>query len=129
MRLLLVIGGLGVVALLIVLIPRLGGDDSHTPRPGHPETLAAAVALTYARGVQVGNEDIACGTMTRDAARAVGCGTANARPRACGNFSIPGTRILRFEESSQATVEVGACRIELVPGAETGWAVSGVESA
>ena len=128
MRLWLVIGGLVVAAALIVVVPRLGGDEGHSPRAGHPETLPAAVALTYARGVQVGAEALACGTMTADAARAVGCGTANARPRACGNVSIPGTRILRFDPA-RATVEVGSCRIELVPGSRTEWAVSSVESA
>jgi hypothetical protein len=129
MRLWLVIGALVVAAALVVVIPRLGDDEPHTPRPGHPETLAAAIALTYARGVQVRDMNIACGTMTTDAARAVGCGTANARPRACGDFSIPGTRIVRFEDGARATVDVGACRIELVPGARTQWAVARVAPA
>jgi hypothetical protein len=125
MRRWLVIGGLVLVALLIAVVPRLGGDEPHRPRRGHPEAGAAAVALVYARGVQVDDMDIACGVMTLDAARAVGCGTANARPQACGDFSIPGTLIHRFD-ASHATVEVGRCRIELVPGAETRWAVARV---
>ncbi len=128
MRLWLLIGGLAVAAVLVVVIPRLGGDEGHAPRRGHPETLAAAVALTYARGVQVGANNIACGTTTRDAARAVACGTADAHPRACGEVSIPGTRILQFDDS-RAMVEVGECRIELVTDPKIDWAVSSVEAA
>jgi hypothetical protein len=120
-RLWLLIGGLVVVAI----VPRLGDDGPHTPRPGSPETVAAAVALTYARGVQVGDTTIACGTMTVDAARAVGCGTANAHPRGCGDFSIPSTKITDYDDA-RAEVEVGTCRIELVPGARTQWAVAAV---
>ncbi len=117
-----------VAAVLVVVLPRLGGDEGHAPRRGHPETLAAAVALTYARGVQVGATNVACGTMTRDAARAVACGTANARLPACGDFSIPGTRILHFDDS-RATIRVGECRIELVMDPKIDWAVSKVEAA
>jgi hypothetical protein len=76
MRPILIVSALLVVAALVAVVPRLGGEDPHTPRAGHPETVAAAVALTYARGVQVGDAQIACGTMTTEAARKVGCGTA-----------------------------------------------------
>jgi hypothetical protein len=91
---------------------------------GHPETLAAAVALTYARGMQVHDETSACSTMTTDAARAAGCGTAQARLRACGAFRTPSARIIRFL-TVRAAVDVGMCRIELVDR-KAGWAVSGV---
>ncbi len=128
MRLWLLIGGLVVAAALVVVIPRLGGDEGHAPERGHPETLPAAVALTYARGVQVGAGNVACGTMTRDAARAAACGTADAHLPACGEFSIPETRILHFDDA-RATVVVGDCRIELVTDPKIDWAVSSVEAA
>ena len=117
-----------LAAVLVVVLPRLGGDDGHAPRRGHPETRPAAVALTYARGVQVGATNVACGTMTRDAARAVACGTANARLPACGDVSIPETRVLHFDDT-RATIRVGDCRIELVTDPKIEWAVSKVEAA
>src|SRR4051794_22705744 len=82
-----IVAALVLIAALVAIVPRLGGEDPHTPRPGHPETVAAAIALTYARGVQVGDAQIACGTMTTAAARKAGCGSQNPRPRACGSFS------------------------------------------
>jgi hypothetical protein len=125
MRPALIVITLVVIAALVAIVPRLGGVGPHAPRPGHPETVAAAIALTYARGVQVGDAQIACGTMTVDAARTAGCGTDKPHPRACGDFSIPDTRVRRFERS-RATVDVGSCRIGLVPGARTQWAVAEV---
>jgi hypothetical protein len=127
-KLWLVIGALVVAAVLVVVIPRIGGDEGHAPRRGQPETRPAAVALTYARGVQVGAANIACGTMTRDAARAAACGTANARLPACGDVSISETRILHFDDA-RATIKVGDCRIELVTDPKIDWAVSKVEAA
>jgi hypothetical protein len=123
----LIVAALLVVAGLIAIVPLLGGEDPHTPRPGHPEALAAAIALTYARGVQVGDARIACGTMTVAAAREAGCGSGDPRPRTCGDFSIPGTKVLVFKRG-RAAIRVGSCRIELVPGKETTWAVSAVNS-
>src|SRR3954471_11032652 len=112
MRLWFVIAGLVVAALLGAVVPRLARDEEpHAPRPGHAETVAAAYALVYARGVQVGDEGIACRSMTKAAARAAGCGTARAHPRSCG--SLRRTRILHYD-SVRATVEVGDCRIALV---------------
>src|SRR5689334_7189332 len=103
MRLWLVIGGLVVAALLVAVAPRLAREDGpHAPRPGHAETVAAAYALAYARGVQVGYEGIACPSMTKDAARAAGCGTTRAHPHACG--SLHKTRILRYDRV-RATIE------------------------
>jgi hypothetical protein len=129
MRLWLVIGVLVLAAVLVVIVPRLGSDDDpHRPRPGRAETLPAAVALTYARAVQLGEQRMACGTMTSALARRLGCGTAGAKLRACGDFSIPATLIEHYDRA-RATVVVGACRIDLVPGAETGWAVSKVAPA
>lgn len=128
MRLWLIIGGLVVAALLVIVVPMLGGDDPHTPRRGHPETLAAAVALVYARGMEVGDETIACDTMTKDAGRAVGCGTSNPHPRTCGRFDIEATQILEYGRS-RAAVAVGTCRIDLVPGTVSSWAVSEVTPA
>jgi hypothetical protein len=136
MRFWLVIAGFLVVALLVAASQQLGqrptttaaaADEPHAPRPGHLETLPAAVALTYARGMQVHDENIACYTMTADAARAVGCGTAHTHLRTCGAFSIRRTRIIRFR-TGRATVEVGVCRIELVDG-KADWAVSRVDPA
>ena len=127
MRLYLLIAGIIVAALAVAIVPRLGSDEPHFPRQGNEETLPAAVALTYARAVQVGDENIACGTMTTEAAQAVGCGKPGAHPRACGAFNIANTRILHFD-NAHATVEVGTCRIELVPGTETHWAVSEVSN-
>jgi hypothetical protein len=124
-RVWLPIAVLVIAGLLVVVLPRLGRDDPHAPRPGHPETVAAAIALTYARGVQVHDLSIACATLTKHAAEAVACGTPEAHPRACGDFSIPGTQILRFG-GSRAAVRVGDCRIEMVPGARTDWAISEV---
>jgi hypothetical protein len=123
-----IIGTLVAVAALVAAVPRLfdGETKPHAPRRGHPETLAAAVALTYARAVQVGDSRLACGTMTSEAAAASGCATSRPRVRPCGDFDIPSTEVLRFEDSSRATIHVGACRIELVPGRRTGWAVTEV---
>ncbi|WP_028065913.1 hypothetical protein [Solirubrobacter soli] len=126
MRLIWIVIGLVAVAAAIAIVPRLG-NDGHTPRPGHPETVAASIALTYARAVQVGDAEIACGTMTIDAARAVGCGSGDPHPRACGDFSIPGTKVLAFERV-RAAIRVGSCRVELVPGAQTEWAVAEVNA-
>ena len=126
MRPVAIIVALVAVAAAIAIVPRLGGEDPHTPRPGQPEAVAAAIALTYARGVQVGDAQIACGTMTTVAARKAGCGSGDPRPRACGDFSIPGTKVLEFKRD-KAAIGVGSCRIELVPGAETQWAVAQVE--
>src|SRR4051794_39000233 len=121
MRLWLFIGGIVVAALLVAVVPRLAREDEpHAPRPGHAETVAAAYALVYARGVQVGDEGIACRSMTTHAARAAGCGTPRAHPRACG--SLRQTRILHYD-SLRATVVVGDCRIELVTSDQE-WAVS-----
>jgi hypothetical protein len=127
MRVWLPIAVLVVAGVLVVVLPRLGGrDDPHTPKPGHPETIPAAIALVYARGVEVGDTRIACGTLTQDAAEAVGCGTASTHPRDCGDWSVESTKILRFG-GSRAAVRVGDCRIELVPGARPDWAISKIE--
>jgi hypothetical protein len=117
-----------LVAAAIAIVPRLGGDEGHTPRPGDPETIPAAVALTYARAVQTGALEIACGTMTIAAARQTGCGTSRPRPRACGDFSIPDTKVLEFG-TGKAAIRVGSCRVDLVPGARTRWAVARVGAA
>jgi hypothetical protein len=128
MRVVAIVIGLVAVAAAIAIVPRLGGEDPHAPRPGHAETIPTAVALTYARAVQVGDAQIACGTMTVDAARDAGCASANPRPRPCGDFSIPQTEVLMFERG-RAAIHVGSCRVELVPGRETGWAVAEVKPA
>ena len=95
--------------------------------PGSPRPSRRAIALTYARGVQVGDARIACGTMTTDAARKAGCGSGDPRPRACGDFSIPRHEGARVRARQGRDRDVGSCRIELVPGAETQWAVAEVE--
>ena len=124
MRVWFVIAGLVVAALLVAVVPRLAREqEPHPPRPGHVETVAAAYALVYARGVQVGDEGIACRSMTKHAARAAGCGTARVHPRACG--SLRKTRIVHYDDV-RATIEVGDCRIELVNSGQE-WAVSKVE--
>ena len=40
----------------------------------------------------------------------------------------PGTKVLVFRRA-QAAIHVGSCRVELVPGRETAWAVSDVKPA
>jgi hypothetical protein len=127
MRTWLVVAGLVFLGLIVIVVPQLGGDGGNEVPRSDPDAVGAAVALTYARGVQVGDEGIACDVMTNDGARAVGCWTKHARLRSCGDFSVSKTRVFR-SGGGRLRVAVGTCRIELVPGGEvSSWSVSKVD--
>ncbi len=74
--------------------------------------MAAAYALVFARGLQVGDAGIACAEARDEAARELGCGTARPRIRTCGPLDITDVEV----DGTRAMVHIGQCTLELVPG-------------
>jgi len=105
-----------VLVAAIEVLPGRGGP--HPPETGE-EKMAAAYALVFARGLQVGDAGIACGTARDEAARELGCGTARPRIRSCGPLDITDVKV----DGTYAVVRIGDCTVELVPGG-TRWVVA-----
>ena len=126
MRIGLIVGLLVAALVVVAVVSHLLASRPHAPRAGEPETVPAAYALTYAQAVRAADTRTACAVLLRDAARDAACGAAKPHPRACGSFTIEGTKIVHFSGSS-ATVQVGSCRIDLVATAQE-WGITKVRS-
>lgn len=128
-RPLVAVGALLVLVLLVGLGPRLvpGGDDGHAPDRGSRELIAVAVALTYVRLVEVGDQRSACFAVTADLAKTSGCDTASPRMRACGKTDPDGARVLHYAPPV-ATVNAGRCTLMLRAQTTGDWQVAAVDA-